>query len=75
MLPTTFYWDPETTIDHSLDPVPRAVYQDEMLSSLCPTRKELRDLLPRGSLDALASETKKTQDMSKKSFKVVFVTS
>jgi len=26
---------------------------DEMLSSLCPTRKELRDLLPRGSLDAL----------------------
>lgn len=26
---------------------------DELLSTLCPTRKELRDLLPRGSLDAL----------------------
>lgn len=26
---------------------------DELLSTWCPTRKELRDLLPRGSLDAL----------------------
>ena len=26
-------------------------HQDELLSTLCPTRKELRDLLPRGSLE------------------------
>ena len=59
MLPTTFYWEPETTIEHSLDPVPRASYQDEMLSSLCPTRKELRDLLPRGSLECFGFRNKK----------------
>ena len=36
-------------------------HQDELLSTLCPTRKELRDLLPRGSLEPWTSNGRFTK--------------